>query len=46
MFYTLASREGRDEALEKLRQIRQTLSEEQLQDLDQRLEDWTSHRYG
>lgn len=46
MFYTLASREGRDEALDKLRQIRQTLSEQQLQDLDQRLEDWTSHRFG
>jgi TPR repeat protein len=46
LFFTLASREGRDDALEKLRDIRKTLTEQQLEDLDQRLELWTSHRYG
>jgi TPR repeat protein len=45
-WFTLASREGREDALEKLRATRAVLSEGDKEILQQRLDDWARGRFG
>ncbi|WP_313531667.1 caspase family protein [Shinella sp.] len=45
-WYTLASREGREEALKQLQVILASLSEDERQQLTERLDDWTRQKFG
>ncbi|MBA3446079.1 MAG: caspase family protein [Pseudaminobacter sp.] len=45
-WFTLASRDGNEEAQKKLQAINGQLSDEQKQDLGQRLEEWSRQRFG
>ncbi|WEZ85878.1 caspase family protein (plasmid) [Rhizobium sp. 32-5/1] len=45
-WYTLASREGREEALAQLKGILSGLSEDDRQQLDERLDDWSRQKFG
>ncbi len=45
-WYTLASREGREEALKQLQGILTGLSEDERQQLDERLDDWSRQKFG
>lgn len=45
-WYTLASREGREEALQQLQGILGSLSEDERQQLAERLDDWTRQKFG
>nr|WP_298096148.1 caspase family protein [uncultured Shinella sp.] len=45
-WYTLASREGREDALKQLQDIVRSFSDDQRQQLSERLDDWTRQKFG